>query len=128
MSKMNLILDLKGYEGSNANTCNSNFRKQLQYIGIDIEDSAVQEVAVPASSTVALFSVATADAKKFIYTNLEQASAYALKEAEKLVDKALATPEKYDDNIVLMSLGCINRIGEALCIGATELKEKFENK
>ncbi len=64
---MNLMIDIKGYEGSNANTCNPNFGRNLQYVGIDISDETVQEVTVAASATVSLFSVATVDAKKFIY-------------------------------------------------------------
>jgi hypothetical protein len=67
MSKLNLLLDLKGYEGSNANTCNYSFSKNVQYTGIDTEDETIKEVTVGASSTELLFSVATADAKKFIY-------------------------------------------------------------
>jgi hypothetical protein len=65
---MNLLVDLKGYDGTNANTCQSNFGRNLQYIGITLEDEKIQEVTVAASGGVStLFSVATADAKKFIY-------------------------------------------------------------
>jgi hypothetical protein len=67
MSKMNLSIDLKGYEGSNANTCRANFTVHNEYIGIDLSDETLQKVTVAASSTKSLFSVATADAKKFIY-------------------------------------------------------------
>jgi len=67
MSKMNIMIDIKGYNGSNANTCNSNFSKNAQYVGIDTSDENVISTIVAASSTKSLFSVATADAKKFIY-------------------------------------------------------------
>lgn len=67
MSKMNLLIDLKGYEGSNANTCNSSFARNAQYIGVDIVDQTVQEVTVEAGDTKSLFSVATVESKKFIY-------------------------------------------------------------
>ena len=67
MSKMNLLIDLKGYDGTNTNTCQANFTKNLQYIGIDLNEETVQKTIVSASSTKSLFSVATADAKKFIY-------------------------------------------------------------
>lgn len=64
---MNLLVDIKGYEGSNANTCNSSFARNAQYIGIDITDQTVQEVTVAAAATISLFSVAALDAKKLIY-------------------------------------------------------------
>ena len=67
MSKMNLTIDLKGYEGSNTNTCRSNFTVHNEYVGIDLSDETLQKVTVEGSSTKTLFSVATADAKKFIY-------------------------------------------------------------
>lgn len=64
---MNIILDLKGYDGTNANTCSSNFRKGVQYIGINTSEEIIQEVTIPAASTVTLFTVPNADAKKLIY-------------------------------------------------------------
>lgn len=67
MSKMNLFIDLKGYEGDNFNSCRASFNKNSQYLGIDISEETIQEVTVAASSTKTLFSVLTADAKKFIY-------------------------------------------------------------
>lgn len=67
MSKMNLLVNIKGYEGTNTNSCNSSFSRNAQYVGIDITDQTVQEVTVAASATVSLFSVAAADAKKIIY-------------------------------------------------------------
>ena len=67
MSKMNLLVDLKGYDGSNANTCNPKFSHNAQAIGINISEEIVQEVTVAAAATVVLFTVITADAKKLIY-------------------------------------------------------------
>lgn len=67
MSKMNLVIDLKGYDGNNTNTCLANFTKNLQYIGIDLNEETVQKSTVSASSTEALFSVSASDAKKIIY-------------------------------------------------------------
>ena len=67
MANMNLVIDLKGYDGTNANTCSPNFKKGIQYIGIDISEEIIQEVTIPASSTVTLFTVLLADAKKIIY-------------------------------------------------------------
>ncbi len=66
------------------------------------------------------------EGKKFIYKNLDQAGGYALQEAEKLVDKAVETPEKYDDIVVIASLDCIEKTGEMLVKGAQELKAKFK--
>ena len=67
MGKLNLVVDLRGYEGSDANTCNNSLSKSLQYIGIDVSDQIAQEVTVAAAATVVLFTVLAADAKKFIY-------------------------------------------------------------
>lgn len=67
MSKMNLLIDLKGYDGTNANVCNTNFARNAQYAGIDVSEHTIQEVTVGASETKTLFSVITAEAKKFIY-------------------------------------------------------------
>jgi hypothetical protein len=67
MSKMNILVDLKGYDGNNANTCKTKFGRNAQYIGIDITDETVQEVTVAAGNSETLFSVAPAEAKKFIY-------------------------------------------------------------
>lgn len=64
---MNLLVDLRAYEGSNANTCNSSFARNAQYIGIDISEEVIQEVVVAASSTKNLFTVASVDSKKFVY-------------------------------------------------------------
>ena len=62
---MNLLVDLKGYDGSNTNTCQANFKRNNQYIGIDLTDETVQEVTIAASSSKTLFD--EVDAKKFIY-------------------------------------------------------------
>jgi len=66
MSKMNLLIDLKGYTGDNANSCRSNFNKNTQIIGLETSEEIIQEVTVAASSTVLLFDV-TGSAKKLIY-------------------------------------------------------------
>lgn len=67
MSKMNIMIDIKGYEGSNSNSCKNNFSKNAQYIGVDTSEENIVSTVVEGSSTKSLFSVATADAKKFIY-------------------------------------------------------------
>lgn len=68
MSQMNLLIDLKGYNGDNANTCRVNFSKNLQYIGISLNDETIQQITVASGGgSETLFSVAPADAKKFIY-------------------------------------------------------------
>jgi len=67
MSNMNLVLELKGYDGNDTNACRSNFRRNAQYIGIETSEEIVQEVVVPASSSVTLFSVSVANAKKLVY-------------------------------------------------------------
>jgi hypothetical protein len=72
MSKLNLLVDLKGYEGSNANTCQAEFQKNAQYIGIDIENSEIKSIAIAPSTTESIFSVATADAKKLIYIEADK--------------------------------------------------------
>lgn len=72
MSKLNLLVDLKGYEGSNANTCQAEFQKNAQYIGIDIDNSEIKNDTVAPSTSKDLFSVATADAKKLIYLEADK--------------------------------------------------------
>lgn len=69
---MNLVIDLMGYDGNNANTCNANFKRNAQYIGIDTQNATVEEVTVAAGDTKTLFSVLTAEAKKFIYLETTQ--------------------------------------------------------
>jgi hypothetical protein len=64
---MNLSIDLKGYEGDKANTCRSKFTMHNEYIGIDTSDETIQTVTIEAATSKTLFSVATIDAKKFIY-------------------------------------------------------------
>lgn len=66
MSKLNLLIDLNGYEGSNANTCNPNFSRNAQVTGIDTSEEIIQEITVSASSTKLLFDV-TGSAKKLLY-------------------------------------------------------------
>lgn len=56
MSKMNLLIDLRGYEGNNANTSRSLFNKNLQQLGINIDREITQEVDVPANTGRYLFS------------------------------------------------------------------------
>jgi hypothetical protein len=65
MSKMNLLVDLKGYDGTNANTCQANFKRNSQYVGIDLNNETIQEVTVPASGSKTLFD--DTEASKFIY-------------------------------------------------------------
>lgn len=56
MSKMNLLIDLKGYEGNNANTSRTVFNKNLQHVGIVIDREITQELEIPASTARLLFS------------------------------------------------------------------------
>ena len=64
---MNLVVDLKGYDGVNTNTCQANFKRNAQYVGIDLNDETIQEVTVAGSGgTATLFDV-PGEAKKFIY-------------------------------------------------------------
>lgn len=56
MSKMNLLVNLKGYEGDNANTSRTLFNKDLQHVGIRIDREIIQEIEVPANSTRLLFA------------------------------------------------------------------------
>jgi hypothetical protein len=60
MSKMNLLINLKGYEGDNANTSRSLFNKDLQHVGIRIDREIIQEVEVLANSTRQLFAASEA--------------------------------------------------------------------
>lgn len=64
---MNLLVDLKAYDGTNSNTCQAKFSRNTQAIGIDISEEIIQEVTIAAAATVVLFTVLTADAKKLIY-------------------------------------------------------------
>lgn len=57
MAKMNLLIDLRAYEGNNANTSRSVFNKNFQQTAINIEREIVQEIDVPANSIKLLFSV-----------------------------------------------------------------------
>jgi hypothetical protein len=56
MSKMNLLVDLKGYEGNNANTSRTIFNKNLQHVGIVIDREITQELEIPANTVRLLFS------------------------------------------------------------------------
>lgn len=56
MSKMNLLVDLKGYDGNNANTSRTIFNKNLQHVGISIDREITQEVEIPANTVRLLFS------------------------------------------------------------------------
>jgi len=56
MSKMNLLVDLKGYEGNNANTSRTVFNKNLQHVGIVIDREITQELEIPANTVRLLFS------------------------------------------------------------------------
>jgi len=56
MSKMNLLVDLKGYDGNNANTSRTIFNKNLQHVGISIDREITQEIEIPANSVRLLFS------------------------------------------------------------------------
>ena len=103
MSKMNLVVDLKGYEGTNTNSCNNGFSKNSQYIGIDISEQVAQEVTVAASSTVALFSVATADAKKFIYLEATKECDIIVNETTESTLKPLVIGDSSKNGIFLKS-------------------------
>lgn len=56
MSKMNLLVDLKGYDGNNANTSRTIFNKNLQHVGIVIDREITQELEIPANTVRLLFS------------------------------------------------------------------------
>ena len=64
---MNLVVDLKGYDGTNANTCQASFKRNVQYVGIDLNNETVQEVTVAGSGGTATLFDAPGDARKFIY-------------------------------------------------------------
>jgi hypothetical protein len=67
MSKLNLNVNLKAYEGDNANTTNNIFGKTLQHIGISIQNHICQEVTIEATSTKNIFDLPSSEAKSFIY-------------------------------------------------------------
>lgn len=67
MSKANLLINLRGYEGNNANSSPNNFNVNFQYVGVEISEETIQKITVPAGDTVSLFSVAPAEAKKIVY-------------------------------------------------------------
>jgi hypothetical protein len=67
MSKANLLINLRGYEGNNANSSPNNFNANFQYVGMEFADELIQKITVGAGDTVSIFSVAPADAKKMIY-------------------------------------------------------------
>lgn len=60
MAKMNLLIDLRAYEGNNANTSRSVFNKNFQQTAINIEREIVQELEIPANTVRLLFSVSDA--------------------------------------------------------------------
>ena len=53
---MNLLLDLRGYDGENTNTANTTFSRNLQYIGVDLDDELIQEATIKANSRRLLLS------------------------------------------------------------------------
>lgn len=56
MSRMNLLLDLRGYDGENTNTANTTFNRNLQYIGVNLDDELIQEATIKANSRRLLLS------------------------------------------------------------------------
>jgi hypothetical protein len=68
MSSANISLNIKGFEGSNANSCsNLNFLKNVNLSSINVEEYKTETIELAASASVTLFSVLTADAKKIVY-------------------------------------------------------------
>lgn len=67
MSKMNLLIDLKGFHSNNQNSGCPRFSKNSLFVGIDLLEDTVSEVSIDASQTIELFNVSTANARKFIY-------------------------------------------------------------
>ncbi len=65
------------------------------------------------------------DEDKFIYGNLESAVKFALSKLAILVDKVIATPEKYDDEMVALSLEYVERLGELMIEAVKELRTKL---
>lgn len=62
---MNLLVDLKGYEGQNS-SC-PDFKKNKQYIGIDVDEQQIQSVKVDDLDTYQLFTTTPTDLYKFVY-------------------------------------------------------------
>jgi hypothetical protein len=56
VSKMNILVDLKGYDGNNANTSRAIFNKNLQHVGISIDREITQELEIPANTVRLLVS------------------------------------------------------------------------
>jgi len=61
-----MLIDLKGYEGSNVNTCQANFKRNYQAIGISTSEENIQECVISGGgSSKTLFDDVTPS--KFIY-------------------------------------------------------------
>lgn len=56
MSKMNLLVDIKNYEGNNANTSQTNFSRNSNWSAFDVSQEVFQEINIPAKSTKLLLS------------------------------------------------------------------------
>lgn len=56
MSKMNLLVDIKNYEGNNANTSQTNFSRNSTWSAFDVSQEVFQEINIPANSTKLLLS------------------------------------------------------------------------
>jgi hypothetical protein len=56
MSKMNLLVDLRVYDGDNANVSDTNSAKNISWQGFDIREKYVREVLVKSKSMKTLFS------------------------------------------------------------------------
>ena len=68
MSSLNLSLSLKGFNGNNANSCsNLNFSKTVNLSTIDVEEYKTETVEIAAATSLTIFSVSLANAKKIVY-------------------------------------------------------------
>lgn len=66
MSKLNVMIDIKGYE-ENKPSCRPNFSRNNQYIGVDLAEETVANKTIAAAGSEELLNVALADSKNFIY-------------------------------------------------------------
>lgn len=91
MSKLNLNVNLKGYEGNNANVTANTFSKNLQYVGVSIENHICQEVKVEATTTKTIFEVPSLDAKSLVYIECSSICDIIINDTQEVTVKPVVT-------------------------------------
>ena len=100
---MNLVIDLKGYDGENTNTCQANFRRNAQYVGINLTDEVVQEITIPGGgASVTLFDKPS-DPRKFIYLETSGECAIQINDIDESTVKPVVVGDTTQKGVYLKS-------------------------